>query len=67
MKYWDNKYLDDKFIWGSEISEDIIVRFLKMSTSLHSKCEAETNQADGELVRVRKTWRRFWNYEEEFE
>jgi len=51
----------------SKICEEIIVRFLKMSTSLHSKCEAETNQADGELVRVRKTWRRFWNYEEEFE
>ena len=67
MKYWDNKYLDDKFIWGSEISEDIIVRFLKMSTSLHSKFEAETNLADKDLVRVWKTWRRFWNYEEEFE
>jgi len=55
MKYWDIKNFDDNFIWESEISEAIIVRFLKMSTTSHTKFEAETNLADGELVSVQKT------------
>jgi hypothetical protein len=51
MKYWDIKYFDDKFTWKSQISEEIIMSFSKVSTSLHTKCKAGTNLADGDFVR----------------